>query len=470
MEQKPMMNLALTEPLCLIRRVLKHLWLIILAGCMGFMIADVVSGLGIIRSYSCTATFVVNARSSSAYYGGSDSTAAQSYASILESDMMKLVITDALEGETPGKISAQQLGSTNLIQVTVTASEPKIALLTIQALTEHHHVLSDYYSSQAVLNVFSTPNISMLTSQSLNPYSLRRYCVLGCSGVMAALVIWLCLNTATVQNSAGAKALLDTPVLVSIPHQRLRRKTGKVLRITDHTVNFAFSEAIHRVAAQLEARKATGDSLFLFTSVREGEGKSTITGNTALSLAMKGNRVLLVDLDLRKPVQGKILGLSCPPEQDFGRLLLSGASARAILAAAVVEPQTNLQVLLSSRAYPQAVDRLSGQTLTGILGWARERYDYVLVDLPPVGLFSEGERLSDLCDGSVLVVRQDLTPAEEVNDAVDILSAGHSHLLGCVLNDMRHLTPNSTGYGYGKYGYGRYGYGKYGYGRNSGKG
>lgn len=467
-----MMNLSLTEPLCLLRRVLKHAWLIVLAACMGFMLADVVSGLGVIRSYSCTATFVVNARSTGAYYGTSDNSAAQSYVSILESDMMKLVVTDALEGTTPGQISAAQLGSTNLIQVTVTASEPKTALLTIQALMDNHHRLSDYYSSQAVLNVFSAPNVSMLTSQNLNPQTLRRYAVVGCGGAMAALVIWLCLNTPTVQNSAGAKALLDTPVLVSIPHQRRNRKAGKTLRITDNTVNFAFSEAIHRMASQLEARKKKGESQFLFTSAQAGEGKSTITGNTALSLAMKGNRVLLIDLDLRKPIQSQILGISCPGDRDLGKLLLSGTSAREILASTVTEPQSGLDALLSCQAYPQAVDRLSSQTLAGILGWAKERYDYVLVDLPPVGLFSESEVLSDLCDGAVLVVRQDRTPAAEINDAVDALNAGRSRLLGCVLNDMRHLAAGSTGYGYGygKYGYGRYGYGKYGYGRNSKEG
>ena len=103
---------------------------------------------------------------------------------------------------------------------------------------------------------------------------------------------------------------------------------------------------------------------------------------------------------------------------------------------------------------------------------AREQYDYVIIDSPPLGFFSDSELLSDLSDASVLVVRQDTVPAPEINDAIDALRAGKAEFLGCILNDMSHLTAYSAGYGYG---YGYYGYGyckkydKYGYGHRSGQ-
>lgn len=90
---------------------------------------------------------------------------------------------------------------------------------------------------------------------------------------------------------------------------------------------------------------------------------------------------------------------------------------------------------------------------------AREQYDYVIIDSPPLGFFSDSELLSDLSDASVLVVRQDTVPAPEINDAIDALRAGKAEFLGCILNDMSHLTAYSAGYGYG-YGYYGYGYGK----------
>ena len=100
-------------------------------------------------------------------------------------------------------------------------------------------------------------------------------------------------------------------------------------------------------------------------------------------------------------------------------------------------------------------------------------FDYVVIDSPPLGYFSDSEVLSDLADGTLLVVRQDLVPAAEINDAIDALRACRAEFLGCILNDMQHLSSRLSGgryaygygYGYGKYG--KYGYGKYGYGRKS---
>ena len=90
-------------------------------------------------------------------------------------------------------------------------------------------------------------------------------------------------------------------------------------------------------------------------------------------------------------------------------------------------------------------------------------YDYVIIDSPPLGFFSDSELLSDLSDASVLVVRQDTVPAPEINDAIDALRAGKAEFLGCILNDMAHLAAWSSGYGYG---YGKK-YDKYGYGQHS---
>ena len=89
--------------------------------------------------------------------------------------------------------------------------------------------------------------------------------------------------------------------------------------------------------------------------------------------------------------------------------------------------------------------------------------DYIVIDSPPMALFSDVEALADRADLSLLVVRQDVTPARRINDTVDILNQCRAELLGCVFNDVRGLpfSNDHHSYGYG-YGYGdRYGYGGY---------
>lgn len=215
-----------------------------------------------------------------------------------------------------------------------------------------------------------------------------------------------------------------------------------------------------------------GRRVFLFSSVSAAEGKSTLAANTAISLASRGVSVLFIDLDLRRPVQSEMLGLSVKQKNELGTLLSESAAPEKILSAAVTDPSTGLHSLLSTKSYTDVIELLASDQLAKVVALAREQYDYVIIDSPPLGFFSDSELLSDLSDASVLVVRQDTVPAPEINDAIDALRAGKAEFLGCILNDMVHLTAYSAGYGYG-YGYYGYGYGKkydkYGYGHRSGQ-
>jgi receptor protein-tyrosine kinase len=118
--------------------------------------------------------------------------------------------------------------------------------------------------------------------------------------------------------------------------------------------------------------------------------------------------------------------------------------------------------------FPISQDRrctelLSNATMDTLLKQLRV-FDFVLLDTPPMGYFVDAEALAEKADASMLVVRQDCTPAAQINDTVDILKSCKARFLGCILNDITFsLTEGYGGYGHYGYGYG-YGYGHYGYG------
>ena len=475
MNNNSYLNFSELEPLCLLKRLLTRLWMIILAALIGVMAVEIYLTADVSRSYSCSTTFVVAPRTGSAQSSNFNAaiSAAEKYASLLESDVMRLAVWDAIGTEPPVTISAQQQGNTNLIRVTVTGNTPKDALITMQALADNYDVLGNYVVSNVVLTEFSTPNVSVTPTNQYNRASMYRNAFLIGGGLMTLLLLYFAISAGTVHNQTGAKNLLDADVVASIPHSRqmsywfpIKKQKRSRTNITFPTADFSFAESIHRLASRVEHEKANGKSVFLFTSVTEGEGKSTVAANTALSLAMKNNRVLMIDLDLRKPVQSGILGLRAAKNEELGELLLNAITPRQVLAAVKEEPISHLHALISHASYPNAVDLLSGPLMAGVIALARERYDYVIIDLPPIGFFSDGELISDLADASLLVIRQDLVSADIINDAVDTLRSGRAQFLGCVLNDMVHLSSASSGYGYG-YGYGKYGYGKYGYGKST---
>lgn len=182
--------------------------------------------------------------------------------------------------------------------------------------------------------------------------------------------------------------------------------------------------------------------------------------------------VLFIDLDLRRPVQSEMLGLSVKQKNELGTLLTESAAPEKILAAAVTDPATGLHSLLSTKSYTDVIELLASDQLAKVVALAGSG---MTMSSSTPRLWASSPTASccrTLSDASVLVVRQDTVPAPEINDAIDALRAGKAEFLGCILNDMAHLTAYSAGYGYGC-GYYGYGYGKkydkYGCGHRSGQ-
>ena len=462
------------ELFCVLRLLIQKFWLILMAALIAVMGSVAVLTALISQTYSVGVTFAVVSRAygDNGYASVSIATeVAEIYSELLSGDYMNETIQSSV-GDVSGSIQASQIGDTNLIRVTVTSQSPKDALKILQAVIDHQDSISAYVSSIAVLNPIDSLDIVMHTNRD---YDIRRMAVLAGflgAALMALLLALLHSCNMTVKNRTGAKNNLDGRLLTTVPHEILpsrKKNVQRPLLITEPLVGFGFTEAISRITALFEHEKAGGRKVFLFTSVCEGEGKSTLAANAAMSLAGKSSKVLLIDLDLRRPVQHEILGETVNPKHELSRLLSQAENAQQVLDRSVVRPGTELYLLLADSCEASAVRLLSEDLLKQVLLLARQQFDYVIIDTPPISIFADSQQLSDLADGSVLVVRQDVAPAPEINDAMDALRAGKSEFLGYILNDMQYLMPGSSEYGY-RYGsryYGRYGkYGRYGqYGR-----
>lgn len=460
------------EPLCLIKLLLRKLWLLVLAFLIGYMSISIVLGNLVSRSFSCSATFAVTSNSNGSYYSNSSaaSEVVNIYSQLLQGRFMDDLILKDLGSSVSGSINATQLGDTNLISLTVSSDSPKDALLIMQSIMRNYKELSEYVSSSVVLNQLNTPNVSISVNQVYNVRDLGKKTGLVLALVMACAIVYMEISRGAIQNMSAAKSRLDGRIIGSVPHESargsgkspFRRRKRRDLHISSSAISFAFTESVHNIASRVEHEQSKGKQVFLFTSVTEGEGKSTIAANTALTLATNNGSVLFIDLDLRRPVQTDIFNVKPAKNASFGDLLVSGADPRTILNSTIADPSSGMEMLLSSRSYTDTIDLLSSPLLAQVIALARTRFDFIVIDSPPLGYFADSEVLSDLADGTLLVIRQNIVPAPEINDAIDSLKACKADFLGCILNDMQHLSRHLR-YGYG-YHYG-YGYGsKYGYG------
>ncbi|MBQ4045600.1 MAG: hypothetical protein II627_04045, partial [Lachnospiraceae bacterium] len=114
---------------------------------------------------------------------------------------------------------------------------------------------------------------------------------------------------------------------------------------------------------------------------------------------------------------------------------------------------------------PQTMEMLSSSRMKDLLKLVRKKYDYVIVDSSPMQLVADAEEIADMTDASMLVVRQHLVEAKQINDGIDSLNSRKHKVIGCVFNYAHSgrfgsvgafAYGNSYGYGYG-YGYGKYG-------------
>ena len=210
----------------------------------------------------------------------------------------------------------------------------------------------------------------------------------------------------------------------------------------------------------------------VITSAIPGEGKSTTAGNLAITMAETGAKVMLVDGDLRKPVQHKFFQVE--NTKGLSNLLVGFDSVSDSVKRNVVP---NLDLVTAGALPPNPSELLGSKNMSIFIQKMEEYYDYIIIDTPPVNIVTDAVALANQTAGIVLVARSGYAPRESIQLAAQTIEQAGCKILGIVLSDVSPENNKqyyrSKYYKYGgkysyKYGYGKSGYG-YGYGYSYGK-
>lgn len=187
------------------------------------------------------------------------------------------------------------------------------------------------------------------------------------------------------------------------------------------------------------------------TSSMRGEGKSTTAINLSYVLAEKGSRVLLIDGDLRIPSVAKKLQIKSIP--GLTTFLMNKSLDIEEFKSSLLE---TWYVMPAGEIPPNPSELLGSHRMETLLEALKDKFDYIIVDLPPVNIVSDALSISPFISGMVVVVREEYTEKKELTHCMRQLSLSNVHVLGCVLNEAK---ANGGSYGkYKKYKYYRYYY------------
>lgn len=196
--------------------------------------------------------------------------------------------------------------------------------------------------------------------------------------------------------------------------------------------SFSTKEAYRTLRTNIRfALRGEGCKSFCITSSAQGEGKSITIVNLAISFAEAGHKVLLIDADLRRPAIARLLVEKATPGLSNVLAGLSGEDA-AIRASAY----PGLDILLSGDVPPNPAELLGSERMADMLEKLSKRYDYILIDTPPVNIVSDTCVIANMLDGVLLLARQERSRKDNIKRAVNSLKLTGAKILGCVFNGV----------------------------------
>ena len=223
-------------------------------------------------------------------------------------------------------------------------------------------------------------------------------------------------------------------------------------------VPFAVVEAYKTIRTNLTFLLSNSETkVFGITSPEAGEGKSTTAINMAIAFSQLGDKVLLIDADMRRSSVHKKMKI----ENNGG---LSGILAGFYKYDEVINHiSDSLDVITAGQVPPNPSELLGSARFKELVDTVGKKYSYVIIDTPPVDVVTDALVIAPQIAGLVLVVKDQVTPTDAIKRTIDAAKFADINILGAVMNGANPKSGRRYGYRkYGKYGYRKYS--KYGYG------
>ena len=396
-------------------------------------------------------------------------------------DVIDYASAERSVSEVRSMISAESVNETEIFQVTITSPDPNEAEALANAiayiLPKRIGTIIDGTSAKVVdaAVVPSSPSSPSYTKNTIVGFLLGFVLTIGVVALREMFDI-------TIRSEEDVTQACSHPILASIPDmtahskgssyygygQKRSKKSGayegsspanKRHELMGAGIGFAATEAYKLLRTKIQFSFADENNCRVIgvSSALSGEGKSLTTVNLAYTLSQLDKKVILVDCDMRRPTLAEKLSINKKP--GLSSYLTSQCSLEELVQDCNLRGATDaFHVIAAGQNPPNPVELLSSEKMRKALELMRERYDYIILDLPPVGEVTDAMAVANVTDGMLLVVRQNYCDRLVLSDAARQFDFIETKILGLVFN-----CTNEHGGGYYRKGYYRKGYYRKGY-------
>ena len=355
-------------------------------------------------------------------------------------------------------LTISSVTDTSAVKVTATTKDPEVAAAICNDLT---HVAPKYVEEAVGVGSINTIDTAKIYRSPVAPNIMKNTMIGALAGFMLICLIIFLIDffDNTIKDTDQLSNEFNKPILGAIQQfgeTRSKQDADKDphAKLTDPNIPFAVIESYKSIRTNITFSLSTSEKkVFAVSSPNPGEGKSTTSANIAIALSQGDSKVLLIDADMRRPVQHEIFAIR--NKNGLSSVISKQQKLEDCIQKNVMQ---NLDVLPAGPIPPNPSELLASEQMSKILEDLREQYSVIIIDTPPVNIVTDTMELAKNLSGIIMVLQYGKTTREEVEEVVKRIEFSQVNLLGFILNGIK--VKRSSRY-YSKYAY-KKGYGYYG--------
>jgi len=367
---------------------------------------------------------------------------------ILEKVIAKLNL-EYTTNELAKNINVQQVSTSSMIRITVSDNDPELAQKIANTIGEE-------FSSE-IESLYKISNLGMvdpalIPSVASNQSNLKEMVMINGGAVAVSLMIVFLLFyfDNTVKDAEQVEDKIKLPVLGNVPIIPKKKGTEKQSELIVHIdPKSTISEGVRTIRTNLQFSNVDGNlKKIMVTSSMPGEGKSFTSANLATAFAQDGNKVLMIDCDMRKGRLHKIFKLS--NSKGLSNLLIDNVTKnyKKYIKETKVE---NLSIITAGVVPPNPSELLNSEANKKLIEKLEKEYDYIIFDCVPTNGLPDALIVSSLVDKAIIVCAANVTPTEILQKTKNSLQNVDADIAGIVVNKTKASYNKYYGHYYGKY-------------------